>query len=228
MTTDGDEAYGPDDDPYALALRPGSKAVFLRLADGRRIPMPVNRWHDRPTAADLTVLERCIGPVLDVGCGPGRLCRELLRRKVFALGVDIAPRAVALTSARGGLALQRSVFDRLPAERTWQTVLLIDGNIGIGGDPRSLLRRCCGLIAPTGRLVVEVDSQDVDEVCTARLEDRRGRSGPTFAWARLGSRALGLIAKDLALSITDQWASGERRFATLTHHRSIPDRFPPR
>ncbi|WP_435278854.1 class I SAM-dependent methyltransferase [Streptomyces sp. 1222.5] len=228
MTTDEDEGYGLDDDPYALALRPGSKPVFLRLADGRRIPVPVNRWHDRPTADDMTVLERCVGPVLDVGCGPGRLCGELLYRKVFALGVDIAPLAVALTSARGGLALQRSVFDRLPAERAWQTVLLIDGNIGIGGNPRSLLRRCRGLIAPTGRLVVEVDSQDVDEVCTARLEDQRGRSGPTFAWARIGGRALGLIAKDLALSITDQWASGERRFATLTHHRSTPDRFPPR
>ncbi|MFF8024347.1 class I SAM-dependent methyltransferase, partial [Streptomyces sp. NPDC007896] len=123
--------------------------VYLRLADGRRIRMPVHRWHEQPTAADKTVLKRCNGPVLDVGCGPGRMCRALLSRGVFALGVDIAPRAVALTTTLGGLALCRSVFDRLPAERGWQTVLLIDGNIGIGGDPQGLLRRCGELVAPT-------------------------------------------------------------------------------
>ncbi|MGN5380755.1 hypothetical protein ACQ4WX_37550 [Streptomyces lasalocidi] len=113
VTTDEDEQYDADGEPYALALRPGREPVYLRLADGRRIRMPVHRWHEQPTAADTTVLERCIGPVLDVGCGPGRMCRALLSRGVFALGVDIAPRAVALTTSLGGLALCRSVFDRL-------------------------------------------------------------------------------------------------------------------
>ncbi|MEU0967309.1 methyltransferase domain-containing protein [Streptomyces sp. NPDC005917] len=219
MTAD-DELYDADEDPYALTLRPDREPVYLRLADGRRIRMPVHRWHERPTMADRTVLERCIGPVLDVGCGPGRMCRTLLSRGVFALGVDIAPRAVALTTALGGLALCRSVFDQLPAERVWQTVLLIDGNIGIGGDPHGLLRRCGGLVAPTGRLVVEVDPDDVEELCTARFEDLQGQSGPFFPWARLGRRALQGIAAGLDLSVTDQWTSGHRCFATLVHQGS--------
>ncbi|MER5915395.1 methyltransferase domain-containing protein [Streptomyces sp. NPDC001982] len=215
MTTDEGELYDADEDPYALALRPGREPVFLRLADGRRIQMPVHRWHEQPTVADKTVLERCIGPVLDVGCGPGRMCRALLSRGVFALGVDIAPRAVALTTAQGGLALCRSVFERLPAERGWQTVLLIDGNIGIGGDPHGLLRRCGGLIAPAGLLVVEVDPHDVEELCTARFENLQGQSGPFFPWARLGRPALHRIAEDLAFSLTDQWGYGHRRFLAL-------------
>ncbi|MFG2858181.1 class I SAM-dependent methyltransferase [Streptomyces mirabilis] len=223
MTTDEDELYGADEDPYALFLRSGRGPVYLRLADGRRIPLPVHRWHQRPTVADKTVLERCVSPVLDVGCGPGRLCRELLSRGVFALGVDIAPRAVALTCALGGLALCRSVFDRLPAERGWQTVLLIDGNIGIGGDPPSLLHRCCGLIAPTGCLVVEVDPHDVEELCTARFEDLQGHRGPSFPWARLGLRALHRVAEGLALRVTDQWTSGNRCFAALAHQGSSLD-----
>jgi SAM-dependent methyltransferase len=220
MTTDEDELYDADEDPYALALRPGREPVYLRLDDGRRIRMPVHRWHKQPTAADKTVLERCAGPVLDIGCGPGRMCRALLSRGVFALGVDITPRAVALTTALGGLALRRSVFDRLPAEKGWQTVLLIDGNIGIEGDPHGLLRRCGGLIAPTGCLVVEVDPHDVEERCTARFENFQGQGGPFFPWARLGRPALRRIAADLALSVTNQWTSGHRCFATLAHQGS--------
>ncbi|MFK0288828.1 class I SAM-dependent methyltransferase [Streptomyces sp. NPDC090499] len=222
MTADENDLYAADEDPYALALRPGREPVYLRLEDGRRIRMPVHRWHEQPTAADRTVLERCAGPVLDIGCGPGRMCRALLSRGVFAFGVDIAPRAVALTTVQGGLALCRSVFDRLPAERGWQTVLLIDGNVGIGGDPHSLLRRCGGLMAPAGRLVIEVDPDDTEELCTARFEDLQGHSGPPFPWALLGRRALRRAAEDLALSITDQWTSGHRSFLTLAHRKSEP------
>jgi SAM-dependent methyltransferase len=220
VTTDENELYDADEDPYALALRPGREPLYLRLDDGRRIRMPVHRWHESPTAADKTVLARCTGPVLDVGCGPGRMCRALLSRGIFALGVDITPRAVALTCALGGLALRRSVFDRLPAERGWQSVLLIDGNIGIGGDPHGLLRRCGGLIAATGHLVVEVDPQDIEDLCVARFESLQGRSGPFFPWARLGRPALHRIAADLALSVTDEWTSGHRCFAVLAHQGS--------
>ncbi|MFD8035299.1 class I SAM-dependent methyltransferase [Streptomyces sp. NPDC003343] len=215
MTTDEDGSPCTEGDPFALALQVGHGPVYLRLADGGRIRMPVHRWYAHPNVADESVLNRCVGPVLDVGCGPGRLCRTLLRRGVFALGVDVAPRAAAHTIALGGIALCRSVFDRLPAEGGWRTVLLIDGNIGIGGDPRALLGRCFQLTAPAGLLLVEVDPDDVEERCTARFEDIHGHEGRPFPWARLGAPALHRIAEDLALSVTDQWIYGHRRFLVL-------------
>ncbi|MGW1162043.1 class I SAM-dependent methyltransferase [Streptomyces sp. NPDC002519] len=224
MTTDEDGSPRAEGDPYALALRTGHGPVYLRLGDGRRIRMPVDRWYAQPTPADESLLHRCVGPVLDVGSGPGRLCRALLGRGVFALGVDVTPRAVAHTIALGGIALCRSVFDRLPAEGGWQTVLLIDGNIGIGGDPRALLGRCIRLTAPTGVLLVEVDPDDVEERCTAWFEDIHGHEGPPFPWARLGAPALHRIAEDLALSVTDQWRHGHRCFLTLGRQDSAPGR----
>jgi len=217
VTTDEDGSPCAGGDPYALVLRTGHGPVYLRLADGRRIRMPVHCWYAQPTLADESVLTRCVSPVLDVGSGPGRLCRALLGREVFALGVDVAPRAVAHTIALGGIALCRSVFDRLPAEGGWQTVLLIDGNIGIGGDPRALLHRCIQVTASTGSLLVEVDPDDVEERCTARIEDTHGHEGPPFPWARLGAPALLRIAEDLALGVTDQWRYGHRRFLALCH-----------
>ncbi|WP_269854744.1 class I SAM-dependent methyltransferase [Streptomyces sp. RPT161] len=198
--------------------------MYLRLADGHRTRMPVHRWYAQPTAADESVLNRCAGPVLDVGCGPGRLCRALLSRGIFALGVDVAPRVVAHTTALGGIALCRSVFDRLPAEGGWQTILLIDGNIGIDGDPHALLRRCVQLVAPTGVLLVEVERHDVEELCTAWFEDVHGHRGPPFRWARLGAPALHRIAKDLALSVTDQWRCRHRYFLALRRQASTSGR----
>src|SRR5204863_7462240 len=95
-----------------------------------------------PTAPEEARLAAMAAPVLDVGCGPGRLVVGLARRGAVALGVDPAPAAVALARGRGAAVLQRSVFDPLPGHGRWRTIVLADGNIGIGGDPVRLLRRC--------------------------------------------------------------------------------------
>src|SRR4051812_20039915 len=113
----------------------------LALETTREVPLDVARWLAPADAADDTVLDRGTGPVLDVGCGPGRLVSSLNQRGVAALGVDVAETAVALTRGQGLPALLRSVFSDLPGEGRWPTVLLFDGNVGIGGDPLRLLER---------------------------------------------------------------------------------------
>ncbi|MDH6129207.1 DMSO/TMAO reductase YedYZ molybdopterin-dependent catalytic subunit [Kitasatospora sp. GP82] len=44
-----------------------------------------------------------------------------------------------------------------------------------------------------------------------------GHRGPLLPWARLGAPALRRIAQVLALSVTDQWQSGNRCFLALGH-----------
>ena len=78
----------------------------------------------------------------------------------MALGLDVSPEVVAL-ARRDGLAVALgSVFDRVPAEGLWRTALLLDGNVGIGGDVSALLARCHELLAESGRLVVELHADD--------------------------------------------------------------------
>jgi SAM-dependent methyltransferase len=214
------------DDPYARALRTGSGPLYLRrmaprtLGAAELLPLDVERWCAAPDTADTGVLHRCVGPVLDVGCGPGRLVAALAARGVPALGVDISPAAVARTRRHGGAALRRSVFDRLPREGRWGTVLLMDGNVGIGGDPVALLVRMRGLVRPGGRLLVEAAGDDVDECLTVRVEDAHGRHGRPFAWARVGTTALLDAAGASSWTLTRRWTTGGRPFVEL--HRPKP------
>ncbi|MFC9327034.1 methyltransferase domain-containing protein [Kitasatospora sp. NPDC057015] len=203
------------DDPFTEAIRTGRGPLWLRTPDGGRIRLDVERWCAPPDAADRTLLERCVRlglPALDVGCGPGRLVAGLLALGLPALGVDLTVAAVARTRLLGGPALCRSVFERLPGEGRWGAVLLADGNLGIGGDPAALLGRIAQLLRPGGRLLVEVEPQEVDERLAVRIEDGRGRLGPPFRWARLGAAAAARCAAGAGLAETERWTADGRRF----------------
>ncbi|GAA0289811.1 class I SAM-dependent methyltransferase [Streptomyces polychromogenes] len=202
-------------DPYALALRTGRGPLFLRRTDGWLLPLEVERWCAGTDAADESVLSRCRGSVLDIGCGPGRLVAALAGRGRRALGIDVTPAAVTRTVRRGGTALCRSVFEPLPGERRWDTALLIDGNIGIGGDPTALLERTAHLLAPGGRLLVEAAAVEVDERCEVRLDDGRGTLGTPFPWARVGRRALLRHAEAAGWRAAGSWTLAGRHFAEL-------------
>lgn len=207
-------------DPYADALRAGRGPLFLRRADGWLLPLDVERWCAEADAADLEVLRRCEGAVLDVGCGPGRLVAALGAEGRRVLGIDVSSAAVAHTVRRGGQALLRSVFDPLPGTGRWDTALLMDGNIGIGGDPDALLRRLARLLAPGGLLIAEtVPYPDVDERVLVQVTDARGTPGVPFAWARLGTPALLHHARSTGWQADDQWSTNGRTFVALRPSR---------
>lgn len=201
--------------PYERALR-FATPLGIRTEDGRLLTLDIARWTAEADLNDLGVLDRCVGPVLDIGSGPGRLVEALIRRGVPALGVDIAETAVAMTRDRGVPALRRSVFDELPGEGRWPTVLLIDGNIGIGGDPVRLLRRVLDIVAPGGTVVIETHRDEAaDERLRVRFTDEGRSVGPTFRWAHVGRVGLLRYAQMLGYSVDETWSSDGREFVTL-------------
>ncbi|MEU9874474.1 class I SAM-dependent methyltransferase [Actinomadura sp. NPDC048021] len=198
---------------YEEALR--SRApVEIEHADGRRRPLPLHDWL-AVRDGDGGLLDRCEGATLDVGSGPGRLTVALARRGLPVLGIDLAPSAVALTVAAGGPALCRDVFGRVPGAGRWRTVLLADGNIGIGGDPAALLRRVLALLAPGGRALAEVGPPG----SASRVEPLRLRSdrsvGEWFPWAHVSADAVTGLAALCAATVTESWQEADRWFVAL-------------
>lgn len=189
--------------------------VTVRMSDGTSVPLALERYLAVADETDESLLRAVRGPVLDVGCGPGRHLHALARRGVFALGVDLSPVAVSLARGRGARAIVGSVFDELPGAGRWRTALLIDGNIGIGGSPVRLLDRIGALLGEDGVLVAELDPPDVTSgPAGARLECGDSVSS-WFPWARVAAGDIGAVAEPAGFTVREEWARGGRWFAEL-------------
>ncbi|GGN49260.1 SAM-dependent methyltransferase [Actinoplanes campanulatus] len=194
----------------------GIPAAFTaRHESGNVLRFDPGAWCQDVIAGDVALLDRCTGPTLDVGCGPGRLTGALARSGRPALGIDISATAVRLARRRGATALRRDVFDPVPGTGRWRHLLLADGNIGIGGNPRRLLRRCRELLEPDGRLHAELAPPGTPAWSgIATVQTPAGQGGP-LPWACVPADGLTALASAAALRILDTRTEAGRWFATL-------------
>jgi SAM-dependent methyltransferase len=191
---------------------------WVRHDDGRIRPLPVLNWlggRHADAVFDRTVVGLCRGPTIDLGCGPGRLVARLVQRGVPALGIDQSAAAVELARRSGAPVLCRDVFDPLPGTGRWHTVLLADGNVGLGGDPWRVLQRADELLRCGGRCIAEFDSATSGiEAGWVRLESSR-TVGPWFRWASVGIDCAARLADDVGLAVTEIYPIGRRVVASL-------------
>jgi SAM-dependent methyltransferase len=187
----------------------------MRLEDGRTERLPIERWVEPVDARDTEMLDGLDGPVLDIGCGPGRHVAALRAAGIAALGVDLSPVAVHVTRGRGGSAVLGSIFTEIPGAGRWRTALLLDGNIGIGGDPVALLDRVRELLAPGGVAVVELDPPGMATERTRVRLEAPGAVSEWFPWARAGVDGIERLAASAGMRSMPPRRAGERWHAQL-------------
>ncbi|BBZ26607.1 methyltransferase type 12 [Mycolicibacterium madagascariense] len=193
---------------------------WIRYDDGSVQGLPVHSWlpggRRLDKAFDKAVLALCDGPTIDLGCGPGRFVAHLTKLGIPALGVDQSQTAVELARRSGAPALRRDVFERLPGMGRWGTVLLADGNVGLGGDPSRVLRRAGELMRIGGRCVAEFDpSISGVQNRWVRLESA-STVGTWFQWASVGVDCARSLAEEVGLVVTSVIPVGNRVLASLS------------
>jgi SAM-dependent methyltransferase len=196
---------------HALGGGPAASGS-VRRADGRLEALPLARWLGSVDAADAAILARAGGPVLDIGCGPGRHLAALQGR---GLGVDLSPVAVRIARGRGVDAVLGSVFEHVPGAGTWRTALLLDGNIGIGGAPAALLHRTRELLAPGGTALVELEPPGARTRRTRVRLEAAGVVSEWFPWATVGIDGIDALAAGTGFAPAERLAAGGRWFAAL-------------
>jgi SAM-dependent methyltransferase len=213
-------------EPYARALRAADSGVLYleELRDDESLSsssMDFARWNNAADRVDVALLGSVRGPVLDVGCGPARMVRAAVAMRLEVLGLDVSPTAIELGRAAGLPMHEGSVFDQVPCEGDWHTVLLVDGNIGIGGDVARLLARCAELVPSDGEVVVELHSDPArDHKYTGRLVDIHGASSESFPWAEVGLAGVSRRAPAVGLALRQAWSTGGRSFCRLAKSRT--------
>jgi SAM-dependent methyltransferase len=149
-------------------------------------------WHEVECggyAADLETWERlaagCDGPILELGCGTGRVALHLARHGHEVWGVDSDPDLLtALDAAAGGLEVQTLCADirAVTLDRAFELVIAPMQVIQMVGGPdgrRGVLRSAAAHLSPRGRFaaaVVELPTISADRA-TAALPDVRERDG---------------------------------------------------
>ncbi|MGD9734654.1 MAG: class I SAM-dependent methyltransferase [Solirubrobacterales bacterium] len=200
----------------ALAQDDGGELEPLHAVgdDGSRRLLPLQRWLRRPGRGEEDLLARVEEPALDIGCGAGRHVVALRGRGLEAVGVEISPRAAALARERGAAVIEGSIFALdLPAR--WATALLLDGNIGIGGDPAALLRTVAGLLRPGGTALVELEPPRTgSNLRRVRLEAARQRSA-WIPWSVVAADEIEAVAAAARMGVDEAWTVEGRWFARL-------------
>jgi len=198
-----------------LSVTEATPPLCLRNERGTVVAGDGARWIGSISDEDERVLDRVVAPVLDVGCGPGRHLLALAQREIDGLGLDVTPSAVRLARSRGATVVEGSIFEPVPGSGTWGTALLLDGNIGIGGDPVALLVRVGAVVRPGGRILVELEAPGTGGGTERARVHHAAHAGPWFDWAVVDATSIGAFASEAGLDVVASWSAAGRWFAQI-------------
>ena len=114
---------------------------FIRNTTGRNYIKPYEEWDETEKKAILNIE----GPVLDVGCGAGRVGDYVKSKGLEYYGVDFSPLAVEMCHKRGHEKVYFMSADDIQLDRSdFRTVVLFGNNFGLMGTPEGVVKMLKG------------------------------------------------------------------------------------
>lgn len=137
---------------------------FIRHTSGQPYIALFDDW---PLEERLAV-EEIEGPVLDVGCGVGRVGNYMKNQGIEYIGVDLSPIAIEMCRQRGHHDVHMMSADKIELERTdIKTIVLFGNNFGLMGTTEGVVRMLKGFHKLTTDdakiLAASIDPEETDE-----------------------------------------------------------------
>jgi SAM-dependent methyltransferase len=217
------DAPNPKDDLFGEALldlyHGEAKESFYIVSEGVEEPLDLAFYlSDRVRSVEAKALSHAVGRILDIGCGAGRVMAYLQALGHDVVGIDIDAKLVELCRKRGLTRVSVSSYEQLTDVGTFETLLLMDRNIGMGGNTEGLLKLfelCHDLCCPQGLLIfdsVEVPPEYANPtpgVSEKRLRYKYGASeGPEFGWIHINDMNAKRILADAGWTARQVYREG--------------------
>jgi len=160
--------------------------LTLEADDGTSIPAMEPAWFfqtsDEWYLWEKNALDTLIGPVLDLGCGAGRVSLYLQEKGLEVTALDASPNSVEVCSRRGIQDVRLGDLRYPPKDKHWQSILLLCGNLGLAGgwhETRELLYKLANISADDAIIIGDtVDptiTDDPKEIKYQRMQVEEGR-----------------------------------------------------
>lgn len=149
-------------------------------SDGKQYVADVSEWEHSERLA----IREIEGPVLDIGCGAGRVGLYLQRKKIDYTGIDISPLAIQTCKLNGVQDVHlMSAADVHFDNKKFQSVIMFGNNFGIlGNEVRTveMLKRLYNLTTLEGKIYAATrDVRETDDPAHLKYHQRnRERSWP--------------------------------------------------
>ncbi len=191
---------------------------WLRHDDGRVDRLPVRSWlggRNADERFDHAVVGLCNGPTIDWVAALDVWWRTWSSAECPRSGSTSRPPPSSWRAAAAPRPCAATCSNRCRGPAGGTTVLLADGNVGLGGDPRRICGGPANCCVSGGRCVAEFDSA-IDGIDTGwvRLESSR-TIGPWFRWASVGIDCAARLADDVGLAVDGSPPDRRRVVASL-------------
>ncbi|MHA1637488.1 MAG: class I SAM-dependent methyltransferase [Candidatus Thorarchaeota archaeon] len=171
---------------------------YINSADGTQYVAPISEWWESEKLAIL----KFKGPLLDIGCGAGRIGKHCQENNIEYTGIDISPLAIEICEERGFDDFHIASVENLDLGRNdFHTIVMYGNNFGLLGYPEKIidmLKNFHRITAPGGIILAgSRDPTATDEQIHLDLHERNRHAGRSPGFLTLRLRYKG--------EVTDWW-----------------------